>query len=186
MDSFFHRNRFNAVISCRGMYDTCPLNCLNCLAPPSQTPLRLPPRLLCACFIIAFALLVTLALLRPPGASPSLRLVEGVDWQNAPRIDLVCRTYGAAIQIFWQTFIPTYLVSSMFREEGHPEYRRLFNVRILAEKSSELACEGMAKGEGGSLVCVVYTLVRGVHPQHEHHRDATKYVGPEQKAQCTS
>lgn len=72
--------------------------------------------------MVAFALLVTLALLRPPGASPSLRLVEeegGVDWQNAPRIDLVCRTYGGAIQIFWQTFIPTYLVSSMFGEEGH-------------------------------------------------------------------
>ncbi|CAN0080627.1 unnamed protein product [Ectocarpus sp. 6 AP-2014] len=68
------------------------------------------PRRWCACLIFAFALLVSLALLRPPGASPSLRLVEGVNWQNAPRIDLVCRTYGAAIQIFWQTFIPTYLM----------------------------------------------------------------------------
>lgn len=32
-------------------------------------------------------------------------------WENAPRIDLVCRAYSGTLKIFWDIFFPTYLVS---------------------------------------------------------------------------
>lgn len=34
-----------------------------------------------------------------------------VDWENAPRVDLVCRTYGGSLHIWWNIFMPSYLVS---------------------------------------------------------------------------
>lgn len=37
-----------------------------------------------------------------------------VDWENAPRMDLVCRTYGGSLHIMWNTFMPSYLVSAVF------------------------------------------------------------------------
>lgn len=63
---------------------------------------------------------------------PALRLISGVvskqttsivfgtsaqggstiDWNKAPRVDLVCRTYGGALHIMWNTFMPSYLVSA--------------------------------------------------------------------------
>lgn len=36
-----------------------------------------------------------------------------VDWENAPRVDLVCRTYGGSLHIMWNTFFPGYLVRSL-------------------------------------------------------------------------
>lgn len=37
-------------------------------------------------------------------------MVEGL-WQNAPRVDLVCRTFSKGLRLFWTVFFPTYLVS---------------------------------------------------------------------------
>ncbi len=34
-------------------------------------------------------------------------------WEAAPRVDLVCRTYGGSLHIMWNTFLPTYLVSTV-------------------------------------------------------------------------
>ncbi|CAN0057751.1 unnamed protein product, partial [Scytosiphon promiscuus] len=33
-----------------------------------------------------------------------------VDWENAPRVDLVCRTYGGSLHIMWNSFFPSYLL----------------------------------------------------------------------------
>eukprot|EP00752_Nemacystus_decipiens_P011576 g10280.t1 len=33
-----------------------------------------------------------------------------IDWENAPRIDLVCRTCGGGLHIMWNTFMPSYLL----------------------------------------------------------------------------
>lgn len=34
-------------------------------------------------------------------------------WENAPRLDLVCRTFSAGLRTFWVVFFPTYLVSGV-------------------------------------------------------------------------
>lgn len=36
--------------------------------------------------------------------------LEQVDWANAPRVDLVVRTFAVSLRIFWSVFFPTYLV----------------------------------------------------------------------------
>lgn len=41
--------------------------------------------------------------------------VGSIVWENAPRVDLVCRTYGGSLHIMWNTFLPSYLVSAVCR-----------------------------------------------------------------------
>ncbi|CAM9706896.1 unnamed protein product, partial [Pylaiella littoralis] len=36
-------------------------------------------------------------------------------WENAPRVDLVLRTYSNGLKIFWNVFFPTYLVSALLK-----------------------------------------------------------------------
>lgn len=36
---------------------------------------------------------------------------EEIDWENAPRVDLVARTFAGGVNAFWNIFLPTYLVS---------------------------------------------------------------------------
>lgn len=37
-----------------------------------------------------------------------------IDWESAPRVDLVCRTYEGSLHIMWNTFMPSYLVSTVW------------------------------------------------------------------------
>ncbi|CAB1105766.1 unnamed protein product [Ectocarpus sp. CCAP 1310/34] len=36
---------------------------------------------------------------------------EGIDWKNAPRVDLVTRTFAGGVKAFWDIFLPSFLVS---------------------------------------------------------------------------
>ncbi|CAN0126901.1 unnamed protein product [Scytosiphon promiscuus] len=39
-----------------------------------------------------------------------------VDWENAPRVDLVCRTYSGGLYTMWNIFFPSYLLFWPMRE----------------------------------------------------------------------
>ena len=71
---------------------------------------------------LTFALLVLAAFLPATPSSAAAPQPETEDlfikdeqanWENAPRIDLVCRTYSAGADILWRVFFPSYLVSSV-------------------------------------------------------------------------
>lgn len=55
------------------------------------------------------------------GEAGGTRLDVGtIDWEKAPRVDLVCRTYGGSLHIMWNTFMPSYLVSAVWCGRAYP------------------------------------------------------------------
>lgn len=49
-------------------------------------------------------------------------------WEDAPRVDLVCRSFGDAVDIFWRIFMPTYLVSVHYRWAEHSVQDSLLSI----------------------------------------------------------